>query len=144
MGILRDLDESAHLHAGGQFGVGAAKSKHFGADQILLLVLHLVVGDDLEPCQSHQHFARQQPIESALFGGFLRVVEEFDKMLQFEGVRLAALDPGVKFLQAGTEFLVIMGVVGEEGGLVEGVVFQQVAAQSFRHVYVLLELRTIN
>lgn len=40
---------SSHLHALGQLGAAAPQAVHLGGHQVLQLVLHLVVRDDLLP-----------------------------------------------------------------------------------------------
>lgn len=74
---------SAHLHACGEMGVGAAEGVDFGGHQVLKLAFHLVVGDDFIAGLLLDDLAHHKAIQARMAAGLGTVSEEMLQILQF-------------------------------------------------------------
>lgn len=133
------FDGSSHLHALGQLGVAASQAVHLCGHQVLQLVLHLVVRNNLLPQTALKNLAHHQPAELRLPPRRHPVTEELVEVLQLERVLLALLDPLLQVLEPLRQLSEVERVLAEERLLESRVLFHEVPADRFGHVDILLE-----
>lgn len=130
---------SSHLHALGQLGAAAPQPVHLRGHQVLQLVLHLVVRDDLLPQSTLEDLTHHQPAQLRLPPRRHPVAEELVEVLQLEGVLLALLHPLLQVLQPLRQLSEVQRVLAEKRLLERGVLLHEVPTDGFGHVDVLLE-----
>lgn len=128
-----------HLHAGRQFGVGAAQRKYFCGYQVFKLILYLVVGNDFLPQELLQDLAHHEAVEGRMPFVLVQAAEEVVQVGQFERVFLALPHPCLQVFKLLRQLLIVRLLLLKEALLKKMVVVHQVPSNGLGHVHIFFE-----